>query len=276
MSNSTRSNATGAIVYNDYNDNFVVIPGREAALKDFVSQTYAGRQHKLRATRSSNSEDALTWTCFDTLKCLPPTHRATALVSIWNFAFPDSPPPSGFSAGTIYIGKTYGDMKDKTEVDASVEGDGTLVFIEAKLYSAMSLADEAKDKPHDQIARKLRVGIKEAKRTHSDFYFLILDIAPKEILRSLSPGASLAEAKNAKRSGFASKWLTAYWFSRYKGGSSVTPLREILKDIPGADAGIISKHMGWLVWSDIFKITLRSVIEAGFEAGGSFLNHKDG
>ena len=276
VSNSLRSSATGAIVYNDYHDNFVIIPGSEAALKDFVSQTYAGQQHKLKATRSSNSEDALTWSCFDTLKCLPPKHRAAALAAIWNLAFPDSSPPAGFSGGAIYIGKTYGDTKEKTEVDASVEGDGTLVFIEAKLLSSMSLADESKDKPHDQIARKLRVGIKEAKRTQTDFYFLILDIAPKEILRSLKPGASLAEAKNAKRSGFASKWLTAYWFSRYKGGSSVTPLREILKDIHEADAAAISKHMGWLVWSDIFKITLRSVIEAGFEANGPFLNHKDG
>ena len=104
-------------------------------------------------------------------------------------------------------------------------------------------------------------------------YFLILDIAPKEILRSLNPGVSLAEAKSTKqRSGFASKWLTAYWFSRYKGGSSVTPLSEVLKDIPSADAETMSKNMGWLVWSDIFKITLRSVIAAGFEANGPFLS----
>lgn len=276
MSNSSRSSATGAIVYDDYRDNFVVIPGSEAALKDFVSQSYAGQQHKLRATRSSNCEDALTWSCFDTLRCLPPAHRAAALVAIWSLAFPDSPTPPGFSAGAIHIGKNYGDAKEKTEVDASIEGDGTLVFIEAKLYSPMSLADEANRKPHDQIARKLRIGIKEAKRAHTDFYFLILDIAPKEILRSLSPGASLAQAKTNKRGGFASKWLTAYWFSRYKGGTSVTPLREVLKDIPEGDAESISRHMGWLVWSDVFKITLRSVVEAGFDARGPFLRRNDG
>lgn len=39
MFNSLRSSTTGAIVYNDYHNNFVIIPGREAALKDFVSQT---------------------------------------------------------------------------------------------------------------------------------------------------------------------------------------------------------------------------------------------
>jgi hypothetical protein len=274
--NSSKSSATGAIVYDDYRDNFVVVPGREAALKAFVSQSYAGQQHKLKATRSSNSEDALTWSCFDTLNCLPVAHREAALSALWSLAFQDSPLHSGFARGAIYVGKTYGNTKEKTEVDVSIEGNGILVFVEAKLYSPMSLADEANRKPHDQIARKLRVGIAEAKRTQTDFHFLILDIAPKEILRNLNPGVSLAAAKSTKRGGFASKWLTAYWFSRYKGGSSVTPLREVLNDISDADARVISKNMGWLVWSDIFKITLRSVMAAGTDARGPFLGRSDG
>jgi hypothetical protein len=274
--NSSKSRATGAIVYDDYRDNFVVVPGSEAALKAFVSQSYAGQQHKVKATRSSNSEDALTWSCFDTLNRLTLAHREAALSALWSLAFPDSPVPPGFARGAICVGKTYGNTKEKTEVDVSIEGNGILVFVEAKLYSAMSLADEPNRKPHDQIARKLRVGITEAKRTQTDFYFLILDIAPKEILRSLSPGASLADAKSTKRGGFASKWLTAYWFSRYKGGSSVTPLRQVLEDIPGADANAMSENMGWLVWSDVFKITLRSVMAAALDANGSFLRRGDG
>lgn len=273
---SSRSSATGAIVYDDYRDNFIVVPGREAALKAFVTQSYAGQQHKVKATRSSNSEDALTWSCFDTLNCLPLAHRETAMGALWNLAFPDSPVHSGFTRGAICIGKTYGDTKEKTEVDASIEGNGILVFVEAKLYSAMSLANEANRKPHDQIARKLRVGITEAQRTQTDFYFLILDIAPKEILRNLKPGVSLAEAKSTKRGGFASKWITAYWFSRYKGGSSVTPLREVLKDISGADARVMSENMGWLVWSDVFKITLRSVIAASLEANVPLMTYSAG
>ena len=263
-------------MYDKYSDNFVVVPGSEDALKAFVGQSYAGQQHKVKATRSSNSEDALTWSCFDTLNCLPPAHRIAALSTLWSLAFPDSPLPPGFARGTIYVGKTYGDTKERTEVDASIEGDDILVLVEAKLYSPMSLADEANRKPYDQIARKLRVGILEAKRRQTDFYFLLLDIAPKEILRGLNPGASLAEAKGTKRGGFASKWLTAYWFSRYKGGSSVTPLSEVLRDIPGADARAMSKNMGWLVWSDVFKVTLRSVIAAGSEANGPFLSRGDG
>ena len=274
--NSSRSSATGAVVYDNYRDNFVVVPGREAALKAFVSQTYAGQQHKLKATRSSNSEDALTWSCFDTLNSLPLPHRDAALSALWRLAFPDLPLHAGFARGTIYVGKTYGVANEKTEVDVSIEGDGILVFVEAKLYSAMSVADEVRRKPHDQIARKLRVGIAEAKRVQTDFHFLILDIAPKEILRTLNPGVSLAEAKSTKRGGFSSKWLTAYWFSRYKGGRSVTPLRELFKDIPDADAKAISKNMGWLVWSDVFKVTLRSVMAASSDSGKPLLARGDG
>lgn len=276
MPRSSRSRATGAVVCDDYRDNFVVLPGRESVLEKFVTQSYGGQQHKLKATRSSNSEDALTWSCFDTLNCLPAPHRAAALEALWNLALPESPAPSDLATAAIHIGKTYGTAKEKTEVDASIEADGTLVFVEAKLFSPMSLADEANGKPHDQIARKLRVGITEAQRTETDFYFLILDIAPKEVLRGLKPGANLAEAQTARRGGFASKWLTAYWFSRYKGGASVTPLREMLTDVLGADAKAVAKNMGWLVWSDVFKVTLRGVIAAATEANGTFLQRSDG
>jgi hypothetical protein len=268
MSSPYRSSSTGAVVYQNYRDNFVLWPGREAALYQFVNGEYAGKKHKLEATKSSNSEDALTWSCFDTVRCLPTTHRQTALATIWSLAFPGTTPARGFVSGRIFIGKSYGEPGEQTEVDVSIEGDGVLAFIEAKLYSPMSLADEANGKPHDQIARKLRVGIKEAQRTQRAFYFLILDIAPKEILRGLNPGVSLAQATSSRRGGFASKWLTAYWFARYKGGSSVTPLRNVCKDIPSADPTAVSRNMGWLVWSEIYKIILRSVIAASMDRNG--------
>ncbi len=263
---AARSSTSGAIVYSDYRDNFVVWPGRGSALHDFVNQTYAGQRHKLRHTRSSNSEDALTWLCFDTLNCVTGEPRNAAMANLWWLAFDDIPAPPGFRSGQIFVGKRYGEPREETEVDASIEGDGFLVFIEAKLYSPMSLADEENRKPHDQLARKLRVGLKEAQRTGKTFYLIILDIAPKEILRGLKPGASLADARGStkpKPGGFAAKWLTAYWFSRYKGGASVTPLREVLHDIPDVDARTVAANMGWLTWSDVFKTVLRATIAAG-------------
>jgi hypothetical protein len=268
MSNDTvqgrrfsRSGTSGAAVYKDYRDNFAIWPGREAALAEFVNQTYDGLPHKLRHTRSSNSEDALTWSCFDALSELREAPRTSALADLWALAFDERPTPEGILTGKIRIGKKYGDDEEETEVDASIEGDQVLVFIEAKLYSPMSPADLANGKPHDQIARKLRVGLKEAQRSGEDFYFIILDIAPKEILRGLKPGASLRDAKRKPRGGFASKWLTAYWFARYRGvRGSVSPLCEVLKDIPGVDAKAVARNMGWLTWSDVFKAVLRAVI----------------
>jgi hypothetical protein len=265
MSNDTifsaRSSTSGAALYKDYKDNVAVCPGREAALKAFVSQTYGVLQHKLRHMKSSNSEDALTWSCFDTLSELKGAPRTIALAGLWALAFDEGPAPAGFLNGEICIGKKYGEEQEQTEVDASIEGDKVLVFIEAKLYSSMSLADIAKRKPHDQIVRKLRVGLREKQRSGKDFYFIILDIAPKEILRGLRPGASQRNANRKPRGGFAGKWQTAYWFSRYRGvRGSVSPLREALKGISGVDAKDVARKMGWLTWSDVFKAVLRGVI----------------
>jgi len=56
--------------------------------------------------------------------------------------------------------------------------------------------------------------------------------------------------------------MTAYWFDRYKGArrGSVTPLREVLRDIPDADPAHVADHMGWLTWGDLFKVVLRAAI----------------
>ena len=74
---------------------------------------------------------------------------------------------------------------------------------------------------------------------------------------------SLKEAEG-KGSGFGGKWLTSYWFSRYKYGhrGSLTPLKKLLLD-KGLEAGHareVADRMGWLTWPDVFKIVLRTVI----------------
>lgn len=258
-----RSRTSGALVYRDYRDNFVIWPGTEADVERFVNQTYGGQRHKLRHTRSSNSEDALTWSCFATLNCLPLTQKAKALAAIWALAFDHRPPPAGFLEGQVHIGKKYGQKGEETEVDASIEGKGVLVFIEAKLYSPMSLPDKANRKPHDQIARKLRVGVKETMDSGREFFFIVLDIAPAEILRTLKPGASLKDAKTKARGGFPSKWQTAYWFARYKSArGSVNSLSEVFEDMPKVNIVSVAKNMAWLTWADIYKVVLRAVIAA--------------
>jgi hypothetical protein len=219
----------------------------------------------MKNARSANSEDALTWSCFDTLANVSQIRRAVALEELWELAFGDMAAPEGLRASTIHIGKSYGTGKETTEVDLSFEGDGLLILVEAKLYSPMSQADPDNDKPHNQIARKLTIGLRTAQEMRKDFYFILLDIAPANCLTQLHPGASLHEAMG-KASGFGGKWLTAYWFCRYKHGhrGSLKPLRDLLlKEGLNVDrVAQVADRMGWLTWPDVFKVVLRAVIAA--------------
>ncbi len=78
----------------------------------------------------------------------------------------------------IIVGKDYTSKstKEVTEIDASIEAPGILIFIEGKLYCSLSPADPPK-KPHDQIAKKLRVGL-DSLTDGQAFFFVFLDIAP--------------------------------------------------------------------------------------------------
>jgi len=255
----------GAFIYENIQDNHVIWPGREAHLDKFLRQSFKGMSHKLKHARSANSEDALTWSCFDTLMNVSRERRTQALGELWELAYGEMAAPEELAASTIQIGKSYGTGRETTEVDASIEGDRLLLFVEAKLYSPMSQADPINNRPHDQIARKLTVGCRAAQAMSKDFYFILLDIAPADCLAQLNPHVSL-EAAKAKASGFAGKWLTAYWFSRYKYGRrrSLRPLRDLLSsaELHDVDAAQVASRMGWLTWADVFKVVLRAVVAA--------------
>ena len=252
----------GPFVYADFRDNHVIWPGREAALKDFVEQTYGGMRHKVRPAHSSNSEDALTWSCFDTLRQLDGRLRQRALSELWQLAYDGASIPPSAAAGEIQIGKVY-DCGERTEIDVSIEGDGILVFVEAKLYSPMSHADN-KGKRHDQIARKLRAGALEAAKRNAEFFFILLDLAPMDKMNQMRPKKTADKPKDAKGSGFGAKWQTSWWFAYYKHGrnGSLRPLKTILADAPaaGISAEQVAANMGWLTWVDVFKTVLRVVI----------------
>ena len=84
--------------YSNYQRNHVIIKGREQALADFLSQDYKGMKHKGKNGISSNSEDALTWSCFEILSHLPLDLKISALDEIFedsydgqsNFKFVDN------------------------------------------------------------------------------------------------------------------------------------------------------------------------------------------
>ena len=267
-----RIKVKGPFIYRDFRENHVIWPGREPNLDKFLGQSFKGINHKRKNARSSNSEDALTWSCFDTLANVSQSRRALALEELWELAYSDIAAPDGLDTSRIHIGKSYGTGKETTEVDLSFEGAGFLVLVEAKLYSPMSQADPDNDKPHNQIGRKLTqigrkltIGLRAAQEMRKEFYFILLDIAPANCLAQLNPGVSLEDAKG-KASGFGGKWLTSYWFSRYKYGhrGSLKPLRDLLSkaELDAGQAPQVADRMAWLTWADVFKVVLRAVIAA--------------
>jgi len=254
------------VIYEKYQRNHVILPGREGALLSFLKQDYKGMQHKLKNAVSSNSEDALTWSCFDVLGHLPNLDKAAALDEILEDSFEGNSPLSfkaldlGSRDIEIHVGKSYTGVatKESTEVDASIEAPGILVFFEAKLYSSISAASPP-GKPHDQIARKLRVGIDSATYEERDFYFVFLDIAPVDLIFERR---EKAEVLNASGGNYKDKWRSAWLFKYYKQGrnNSMRPLQEALDGVNHPPVAVVANRMGWLTWADLFKCTLRAVL----------------
>ena len=129
---------------------------------------------------------------------------------------------------------------ENTELDASIETNDKLIFIEAKLYSKISLPDNKK--PHDQIIRKIRVGLDVAKREHKKFYFIFLDIAPIDYTLK-----------------FGEKSVNAEYFKRYKDNSLTLSSKLIENSYENLEE--VSQNMGWLTWASLFKTVLRAVIK---------------
>lgn len=254
------------MIYKEYQRNHVIVPGREDALKSFLKQDYKGMQHKVRNAVSSNSEDALTWSCFDVLASLHSLDKAAALDEILEDAYQGNSPLSFRARGipssdiAIHVGKQYTapSTKEATEVDASIEAPGVLVFFEAKLYSSVSPAAPP-DKPHDQIARKLRVGLDTSASGESDFLFVFLDIAPVEMMFEKRPKA---EATGDPGGGYQAKWRSAWLFQYYKIGrnGSLRPLANALQGVSHPPVETVAARMGWLTWADLFKCTLRAAL----------------
>ena len=257
------------MIYKRYQRNHVILPGREEALESFLKQTFKGLvHHKLKNAVSSHSEDALTWSCFDILGNLPYLNKAAALDEILEDSFHGESPLSFCSRNLtnkdikIHVGKSYTGIstKESTEVDASIEAPGILVFFEAKLYSSVSPAS-LPEKPHDQIARKLRVGLDSIQNGDKAFFFIFLDIAPASemLLRK-----SKIEAMEKSGGGYNKKWRSAWLFNYYKRGrnNSLRPLAKALEGINAPPVELVAKHMGWLTWADLFKCTMRATLAA--------------
>lgn len=256
------------MLYDDFKRNHVILPGREDALEEFLKQDYKGMQHKWKNGFNSNSEDALTWSCFDILSNFPFKKKISVLNKIFEDSYQDNTKlfidekQYDSSQIQIHIGKQYTgtSTKESTEVDASIEIPDKLIFIEAKLYSTVSVASPP-EKPHDQIARKIRIGLDLPLGEPREFYFIFLDIAPVD---KLIKRKSKEQALTKSKGGYDEKWKSAWIYKYYKNGrnNSLKPLTEAIQGIDKTPSvELISNNMGWLTWSDLFKSVLQGAVE---------------
>lgn len=237
------------MIYKTYLRNHVVLPQSRKPLHTFLNSILVHsdgteEKHKLSHGFNSNSEDALTWSCFDVLRHQPQEKIVLALNEIMEDAFEGK---ATFSFENeinikIYIGKNYvaNTVTENTELDASIETDDKLIFIEAKLYGKIALPD--KDKPYDQLIKKLRVGLDVAKHGNKKFYFIFLDIATIDYTLT-----------------FGEKAVNAEYFKKYK--EDYNTLADKLIENSYQSLEEVSQNMGWLTWASVFKTVLRAVIE---------------
>jgi len=252
--------------YKDYQRNHVIVSGRKKALEAFLNQDYGElKHHKWGHRKNSNSEDALTWSCFDVLANLSLQKKIAVLDEMVEDAYQGKSKLSFKKARykkdqiNIHIGKEYTGLSsnESTEVDASIELPGKLIFFEAKLYSTVSLPEPPKTL-HDQIARKLRIGLDLPLGDEREFFFIFLDIAPYEkMIKRKTKAEALASTK-----GYHDKWKSAWWFKYYKFGrnNNLSPLEKALDGIKTPPAQAIADNMGWLTWSNLYKSILKGVI----------------
>lgn len=234
--------------YKSYLRNYVLFPGSEKPLHTFLNtilkRNGKEEKHKLKHAFNSNSEDALTWSCFDILRHQPHEIIVQALNEIMEDAFEGSIDFTFVNEKNIkiHIGKNYyaSTVAEYTELDASIETDDKLIFIEAKLYNKISLPD--KDKPYDQLIKKLRVGLDVAKHENKKFYLIFLDIAPIDYTLK-----------------FGEKSVNAEYFKQYKENSNTLADKLIKNSYQSLEE--VSQNMGWLTWASLFKTVLRAVIK---------------
>lgn len=234
--------------YKSYLRNHVVLHGSEKPLHTFLNATLTidskVKKHKLEKAFNSNSEDALTWSCFDVLRHQPQEKIVQALNEIMEDAFEGKAALSFENEKNIqiHIGKNYhaNTVTENTELDASIETDDKLIFIEAKLYGKIALPD--KDKPHDQLIKKIRIGLDVANHESKSFYFIFLDIAPVDYTLK-----------------FGEKSVNAEYFKQYKENSNT--LADQLIEDSYKSLEEVSQNMGWLTWASLFKTVLRAVIK---------------
>jgi hypothetical protein len=182
---------SGVRIAADFRDNLII----DRYDPVFSSMRMSKRKH----LRSANSEDAVTWNVFRSLRQIDPTvwlpdlfssafpgaqltHTEHATVELWKSV---EPPPA------LRLGTDEGD----SEIDVVVQTPSVVWFIEAKLTGDISTGTTTRA-TRDQVLRNIDVGSYYAGTRHFYFSLLIADAdRSKEGVRVVDEYRSLDEPR---------------------------------------------------------------------------------
>lgn len=169
MTQTTYRTPTGVLISRDFRDNLII---------DRFDPVFADmRASKLKHMRSANSEDALTWNVFRSLRQVDPRYW---LPDLWHEAFPATPAPRD---GRIVV-KLWESVRPPlslleagdegaSEIDVVIEAPTWVWFLEAKFRSDISRGTTTRP-DRDQVIRNLDVGTWYA--GVRPFYFSLLTL----------------------------------------------------------------------------------------------------
>jgi hypothetical protein len=158
---------SGVLIADDFRDNLII---------DRYDPIFADmRASKIKHLKSANSEDAVTWNVFRSLRQIAPQ---VWLPELWERAFPQAACPSDLKAVVKLwqsipppLGLLEGGDEGHSEIDVIIEASTWVLFIEAKYRSDISLGTTTRPQ-RDQILRNLDVGSYHA--GVRDFFFSLL------------------------------------------------------------------------------------------------------
>jgi hypothetical protein len=163
---------SGVLIADDFREN-LIIDRNDSVFADM-------RASKIKHLRSANSEDAVTWNVFRSLRQIAPQ---VWLPVLWQRAFPGIACPSDLKAVVKLwqavpppIGLLDGGDEGHSEIDGVIEASTWVWFIEAKYRCDISLGTTTRPQ-RDQVLRNIDVGSYHA--GVRDFFFSLLIAAKK-------------------------------------------------------------------------------------------------
>ncbi len=163
---------SGVLIAADFRENLII---------DRYDPVFADmRASKLKHLRSVNSEDAVTWNVFRSLRQIAPD---VWLPSLWHCAFPRIPCPLDLKVTVRLwesiappLGLLAGGDEGISEIDVVIDAPTWVWFIEAKYRSDISTGTTTRPE-RDQVLRNLDVGSYHAGVRQFFFSLLILSEA---------------------------------------------------------------------------------------------------